>query len=293
MIYAVQKGAFVINISLNGETAGPGATEQFDAMKLVRDTDRLVVQSVFNTVGTDSSAVGTITRNLLGQDLENKDWFLFGVRVDQNLQAPAGNGLPGLLASRTLSVVATNTNATNTSGQVEVVNGNSYAAPLVAGAAALLKQYWPQLGGKAISAILLDTATDLGEKGVDQVYGAGLLNIGRALQPQATSQSLRAASTVLDRWSSVSLSPAFGGATGGQALSQAVSSMTVLDNYGRDYALAGQGHVAGQASGLLAAGMLPAEPVRWTVGPLNAALALTGSTYQDSRVAGEGTPEGR
>ena len=83
----------------------------------------------------------------------------------------------------------------------------------------------------------------------------------------------------------MSLSPVFGGEAGGQALSQAVSSMIVLDNYGRDCALTGQGRVEGQASGLLAGGMLPAEPARWTVGPLNVALALTGSSYQDSHVA--------
>ena len=39
--------------------------------------------------------------------------------------------------------------------------GNSFAAPAIAGAAAILKQNWPQRGRKAISRILLDSATDL------------------------------------------------------------------------------------------------------------------------------------
>ena len=283
--YGVEKGAFVLNLSLNG-TSGPPLTDDLrDAMGQVRANDRLLVQSVSNAAGVDNSAPGRITRDLLGPDLADKEWFLFGIQVDEELRPPAQNGSPGALADRTLSVVAANVLAIGKDGETIGVNGNSYAAPAIAGAAALLKQYWPQLGGKAISRILLDTARDLGAPGVDTVFGVGLLDVERALQPQATSQSLRAASIVLDRWSTLSLSPAFGGTAGGRALSEAVSKMTVLDGYGRDYGMASPNGVGGRSGGLLASGMLTPEPTRWAVGPMNAALALTGSPYQDSLVA--------
>lgn len=283
--YGVEKGAFALSFSLNGSASRLFTADLRDAMSQVRANDRLLIESVSNAVENDDSAPGRLARDLLGADLADKEWFLFGIRVDENLRPPSLNGSPGALADRTLAVVASNVGAIGKDGELVTVTGNSFAAPAIAGAAALLKQYWPQLGGKAISRILLDTATDLGAPGVDTVFGAGLLNIERALQPQATSQSLRAASTVLDRWSSLSLSPAFGGAAGGQALSLAVSSMTVLDNFARDYAMASQRRVGGRSSSLLASGMMAPEPERWTVGPMNAALALTGSSYQDSRVA--------
>ncbi len=282
--YAVDKNAFAIVLALNGTVSGPVVADLRGAMDQVRLADRLVIESVSNFTDEDSFT-GQIAETLVGTDRANQDWFLFAIGVDQNGNPRSANGNAGPLAARMIAATGNNVQAVDKDGQLVTVTGNSFAAPTVAGAAALLKEYWPQLGGKAISRILLDTATDLGAPGVDQVYGVGLLNLEKALQPQASSQSLRAASTVLDLWSSVSLSPAFGGAAGGQALSRAVSSMIVLDNYGRDYALAGQGRVRGQTSGLLAGGMLASESDRWTVGPLNAAFALTGSSYQDSRMA--------
>ncbi|MEW5786348.1 MAG: S8 family peptidase [Pseudomonadota bacterium] len=63
------------------------------------------------------------------------------------------------------------------------MSGTSMAAPMVSGAAALLMGYWPKLSAKDTANILLDTATDLGRKGVDSVYGHGLLNVKAALAP--------------------------------------------------------------------------------------------------------------
>lgn len=64
-----------------------------------------------------------------------------------------------------------------------VMSGTSMAAPVVSGAAALLKQLWPALRADQIATILFVTATDLGAPGIDPVYGRGLLNVQKALQP--------------------------------------------------------------------------------------------------------------
>ncbi|CAN5409104.1 hypothetical protein BH11PSE5_BH11PSE5_17170 [soil metagenome] len=145
--YAVDKGAFVINISSNGYSTGQLAADQRAAMDKVRLNNRLVVESVSNSTGQDSFA-GQIAENLVGADFTNKDWFLFGIRVDASLNAPTDNGVPGALADRTLSVAALNIQAVGINNEIVSINGNSFAAPAIAGAAALLKQYWPQLGGK-------------------------------------------------------------------------------------------------------------------------------------------------
>lgn len=56
------------------------------------------------------------------------------------------------------------------------------AAPMVSGAAAVLMQRFPYMTASQISMVLLSTATDLGEKGIDEVYGWGKLNLRRAIE---------------------------------------------------------------------------------------------------------------
>jgi hypothetical protein len=70
-----------------------------------------------------------------------------------------------------------------TSGDAD---GTSFAAPRVAGAAALLRHKFPNLNGSAIKQILLQTATDMGTSGVDATYGYGRLNIPNAMSPQGS-----------------------------------------------------------------------------------------------------------
>lgn len=67
--------------------------------------------------------------------------------------------------------------------QYASMSGTSMAAPMVSGAAALLMQMWPRLRADQVATILLVTATDLGAPGIDPIYGRGLLNIEKALQP--------------------------------------------------------------------------------------------------------------
>lgn len=72
---------------------------------------------------------------------------------------------------------------TSLNGQYATVSGTSFAAPQVAGAAAILHQAFPSLTMTQIRARLFATAIDLGETGVDSVYGNGLLNLAAATQP--------------------------------------------------------------------------------------------------------------
>lgn len=80
----------------------------------------------------------------------------------------------------------------NTLKQVDAiwqVGGTSVAAAQVSGVAALVKQMFPFFNGNNLRQTLLTTATDLGEPGVDQTYGWGLVNAERAIKGPAAFTS--------------------------------------------------------------------------------------------------------
>lgn len=72
-------------------------------------------------------------------------------------------------------------------GQSYLYSGTSFSAPVITGAVALMAQAFPNLTGKQIVDILFATADDLGDPGLDIIYGRGALNITRAFQPIGTT----------------------------------------------------------------------------------------------------------
>ncbi|GGK02912.1 autotransporter serine protease [Luteimonas terricola] len=63
--------------------------------------------------------------------------------------------------------------------------GTSLAAPLVSGAAALVWEAFPYFDNDAVRQTLLGTATDLGAPGLDEVFGHGALDAGKAVSGPA------------------------------------------------------------------------------------------------------------
>ncbi len=76
--------------------------------------------------------------------------------------------------------------------QFRAMTGTSMAAPFVAGAVAILRQYNPDATVDEIKQALLESASDLGPPGEDNSYGWGLINIQRALEimPKPDSPNL-------------------------------------------------------------------------------------------------------
>ncbi|RZT94520.1 subtilase-type serine protease [Advenella incenata] len=60
--------------------------------------------------------------------------------------------------------------------------GTSLAAPHVAGAAALVAQRFPYMSMAQVRQVLLGTAKDVGDEGVDEIFGYGLLDVGAAVR---------------------------------------------------------------------------------------------------------------
>ena len=75
----------------------------------------------------------------------------------------------------------------------QVWTGTSLAAPQVAGAAAVLLQTFPHFDNEALADLMFSTADDLGDPGVDAIYGHGRLNLGKAmLGPARLDHAFRA-----------------------------------------------------------------------------------------------------
>ena len=116
--------------------------------------------------------------------------------------------------------------------QVGFVDGTSFAAPHIAGAAALLFAQWPQLTAGQVADILFTTATDLGAPGTDPIYGRGALNLAAATQPQGiTGLALNGITeTVAVNQNMLVLGAAFG-----DAQPSNLNSVMILDSYNRDF----------------------------------------------------------
>jgi subtilisin family serine protease len=117
-------------------------------------------------------------------------------------------------------------------------SGTSMATPHVAGAAAVIRGAWPSLTADEVVSILLSTATDLGDTGVDVIYGHGLLNLEAAVAPVGVTTVSSGTDTSSAGYdiSSTSLTsdPIFGDAFSTNVASQ-LSSAVFFDDYGRNF----------------------------------------------------------
>jgi subtilisin family serine protease len=211
IVYAADQGADVINISTGAgrdKSANPGIVAAFErAVNYAFRKGALLVSVPFNDA-TDLDHNGDIVRlpceaaNALcaaatgptGASGINGPW----VNVDTpapytaygrsaiSVAAPGGAGDPGQF--RRVWVPCTTTPTATTAAPAcrrrEALaqgQGTSFAAPHVAGLAALLVAQLGHGNPALIRARILESADDLGDPGVDPYYGKGRINIARAL----------------------------------------------------------------------------------------------------------------
>jgi hypothetical protein len=264
----VQNGAKVINLSLGGSPPG-------NALRAAIGRAANAGVVVIVAAGNDADAPVPST------DPNNPDPFATGVRqaggsnviivgsVDRdgnhsafsNRSGSESNWYLNALGERVCCVYENGVlKITNRDGAqfVTVISGTSFAAPQVAGAAALLRQAFPNLTAAQTVNLLLTSARDAGDPGVDTVFGRGILDIARAFAPQGT---LSVASTLvplpIDAVTGTT-SSAMGDATQGTSLSS-----IMLDSYQRAYRIDLGGRFKGaQANPQLGSALLtPMESV--------------------------------
>ncbi|HSK40613.1 MAG TPA: S8 family serine peptidase, partial [Arenibaculum sp.] len=127
-------------------------------------------------------------------------------------------------------------NSTAAGGGYVKMAGTSMAAPHVAGAAALLMSRWKFLTPVQTARILFESAEDLGQPGVDPVYGRGLLRVDRAFGPigqQTVATGTKVQDGSVPAQSTRLVLPAALGT--GRSVRNAMSGAVVFDDFGRDF----------------------------------------------------------
>jgi len=257
--YAVQHGARVINKSFGYDEGDVIANPPQVSQRYVLDdptnavaAGALLVASAGNNSGSEPSlsnldALDKLQANSL---LTSGDGAMLIVgAVDQNNQIAdfsdkAGDGISKnyYLVAPGVRIVAPWVTTTDGAG-LYYISGTSFSAPHVTGAAALLFERWPTLTAREVADILLNTATDLGVAGVDNIYGHGLLNVDAALKPVGASAiAVRSGQKpqVPVTQTGLRFGPAFGDVPG---LKASLKHTMILDSYHRDYQIDASGMV--------------------------------------------------
>ena len=154
---------------------------------------------------------------------ENEHMWLVVAATDQNDRITSFSNGCGVAKNFCLAAPGQMINSTDGTGNTYVeLPGTSMAAPHVTGAIAILADMYPNLleNPENISQILLETATDLGAVGVDDVYGHGLLNLQDATGAiggiNIADSSFDASRTPYDGGGAVETPVAFGDALSSQ-----------------------------------------------------------------------------
>ncbi|WP_379920507.1 S8 family serine peptidase [Erythrobacter sp. R86502] len=236
--YATEIGLKVVNRSLG--STGP-RTDLQAAVQKFGAQGGLLINSAGNNEGTNPEDAVNVTS-------ANRSAWLFVVALDPAFEerytiAEYSNHCGTMMD---ICVTAPGTNIVTRPGSpfaggIAPFGGTSSAAPVATALAATILQKWPQLTGQQAGEIILNTARDIGKPGVDPVFGRGLIDFRAALSPVNPTLNNGSQSLSIDNAVMV-VGNAFGGTAKGAecvncdtSISTALSNITVLDAYGRDF----------------------------------------------------------
>lgn len=238
---ATSSGARVINISLGGSPPNLRLTR---AINSATAAGIIIVFSAGNDFDSSNAAARAAAVNpdnfprTLMQDTSSANGLIVAVgAIDPATDQITGfSNRAGDQAQYYIAAPGVNINTRGLNGNLVSVGGTSFAAPHVSGALALLLEAFPNLTGKQAVDLLLKSARDAGTSGTDSVYGRGILDIGRAFQPQG---SLAVASSTGQSGTAVSVDTPLlkvGSAFGtSDALRGALGNVIVQDSYERAF----------------------------------------------------------
>jgi subtilisin family serine protease len=162
--WAVNQGVRIINMSF----AGPKDPSLERALKVAYDKNIVLIAAAGNAGPNSPPLFPAADPNVIAVTATDSDNRLFRGANRGNYIAVAAPGVDIL--------------APAPDGTYQLTTGTSIAAAEVSGIAALLIERNPSLTPGDVRKILMDTAKDLGPKGRDRDYGAGLVNALQAVE---------------------------------------------------------------------------------------------------------------
>ncbi|MFQ5604780.1 MAG: S8 family peptidase, partial [bacterium] len=164
IVYAVENGARIINMSFGDEAASPLLR---DVMRFAFENDCVLVASAGNSnsdkIHFPSGFAETISVGATNDEDRLAGFSNFGASVD--VVAPGVNVL-----------------TTQRENKYGSFSGTSASAPFVSALAALILSKSPLLSNESVQGLIVSTADDLGETGWDHFFAAGRINALQALQ---------------------------------------------------------------------------------------------------------------
>ncbi|MFI8667237.1 S8 family peptidase [Qipengyuania sp. NPDC077410] len=227
--YAMANDIKLLNMSLSRLDPTTVSTIMQDVLTEYREFGGLLVNSAGNNVQGNPG-------NYLDVTEANAEALLFVVAVSPSPTEYTIAGYSnhcGQAMDRCVAAVGSNVTH-DVNGEAIAFGGTSSAAPQVTALAAMILSKWPQLSGVDAGNVILNTARDIGDAGVDEIYGHGLIDVKAALSPVDPMLSNGKTSSSIDN-SVMVVGGAFGGGYGPSSIESIYSDVTVLDAYGRDY----------------------------------------------------------
>jgi subtilisin family serine protease len=161
--WAAAQGARVVNMSF----AGPSDPRLRDALKAAANRGMVLIAASGNAGANSPPLYPAADPNVIAVTATDAKDGLFAQAVRGNHVAVAAPGIDILVPAP--------------DGAYQLTTGTSVAAAEVSGVAALLIERNPKLSGKEVRDILMRTARDLGPKGRDRLFGAGLVDAFQAV----------------------------------------------------------------------------------------------------------------
>jgi len=176
--WAIAQGARVINMSF----AGPRDPEIASALEAAAKRGIVLVAAAGNAGPKSAPLYPAADPNVIA---------VTATDADDNLFVHSNRGRHIAVAAPGVDVIVP-----APGGTYQFTTGTSVAAAFVSGIAALLIELNPRLKAPEIKKILLATAMDLGPKGRDDQFGAGLADAYRAAQVVTASAQRSPVTTV-------------------------------------------------------------------------------------------------
>jgi len=176
----------ILNLSLGALASSDSTFAKLrDAMRAAADENKIMVLAAGNEglSSTPEDKVQPIYPAAYADDAEIAGLAIVVGNLTSTNQAAASSNLCGDTQNYCLFAPGTNIRSTLNGGSYGVGSGTSFAAPYVAGAAAVVKAAFPGVSNRDVVDRLLLTAADLGDAGVDSTFGRGRLDLEAAMAP--------------------------------------------------------------------------------------------------------------